>query len=755
MTIHKWGSEQLVNTTTDEFQFFPRIAGLSDGGFVVVWADNSATGGDTSGIAVRMQRYDAYGNKVAAETIVNTTTLGSQTDPAVTALEGGGFVVTWTDASGANGTNVDIRFRRFDADGVALDASDQVIGVASEQVKAEVVAAPGGGFIVAFRDIPGGTFDISAQGFDANGAANTGLINAALGAPEQTDPAIARLSDNTFVAVWDDDTNAQIRFQRFDGAGNFLGATTAVAGSPTNPSTPSIVGLANGGFVVAWHDTNQPFPDDQFFAVRAQIFDGSGAAVGSEIAINTFATNNQTACRLVALPSGGFAAIYTSNQDIRGQVFDALGNRVGSEFLVNTSTTGAQLDPDIAVLADGRLAIVWTDQGVNQDPDDHGVLMQIIDPRDGAVFGTNNAETLLGHDQVNDQLNGLSGNDLLDGLAGQDFMFGGEGNDTYMVDNAGDRIFEIAGQGTDTVQSSVSFTLGDNVENLTLMSSATGGIGNSLANVITGNASANMLNGMGGGDTMTGGAGNDTYIIDNAGDVVTETSSTGGTDIVLSSVSFTLGAWIENLRLTGSANISGTGNTLANVITGNSGANTLNGDARNDTLNGGTGNDRLNGGANNDTLLGSSGNDRLDGGSHADTLNGGSGNDRLTGGLGRDIMTGSTGFDDFDFNAVNETGKTSSTRDIIRDFAHNVDDIDLSTIDARTTTAGNQKFIFLAAEGAAFTGVAGQLRFDQQNNAGTANDRTIIEGDVNGNGGADFQIELRGLKTLAAGDFIL
>ena len=136
-----------------------------------------------------------------------------------------------------------------------------------------------------------------------------------------------------------------------------------------------------------------------------------------------------------------------------------------------------------------------------------------------------------------------------------------------------------------------------------------------------------------------------------------------------------------------------------------------------------------------------------------DILKGGSGIDILTGGLGKDTMTGGAGADDFDFNKVAEIGRGAS-RDIIRDFVHLIDDIDLSTIDA-TGAAPGHKFSFLATKDAAFTGAAGELRWFQQNLAGAVNDRTIIEGDINGNRVADFQIQLTGLKTLTAGDFIL
>ena len=148
---------------------------------------------------------------------------------------------------------------------------------------------------------------------------------------------------------------------------------------------------------------------------------------------------------------------------------------------------------------------------------------------------------------------------------------------------------------------------------------------------------------------------------------------------------------------------------------------------------------------------GLSGADHLFGRGGNDTLFGNNQDDTLVGGTGRDIMTGGDGADDFDFNAVAETGTTGSTRDRITDFEHLTDDIDLATIDANGGAAGNTAFSFLAANGAAFTGARGQLRWVQQIDT----DKTIIAGDINGDSVADFQIELTGLKTLTAVDFFL
>ncbi len=201
---------------------------------------------------------------------------------------------------------------------------------------------------------------------------------------------------------------------------------------------------------------------------------------------------------------------------------------------------------------------------------------------------------------LNNALTGNSGNNVLDGGAGADTMAGGAGNDTYYVDNAADVTTEAANAGTDTVISSINWTLATNLENLTL--SGTGNInatGNTVANVLTGNAGANVLNGGAGADTMAGGLGNDTYVV-GTGDTTIEAVG-AGTDTVQSTITWTLATNVENLTLTGSAAVNSTGNTDNNVLTGNSAANTLTGGAGNDTLDGKAGADALVGGTGNDT----------------------------------------------------------------------------------------------------------------------------------------------------------
>ncbi|WP_210496469.1 Calx-beta domain-containing protein [Microvirga antarctica] len=208
---------------------------------------------------------------------------------------------------------------------------------------------------------------------------------------------------------------------------------------------------------------------------------------------------------------------------------------------------------------------------------------QLVLTGTGDIDGTGNA--------LGNVLLGNSGNNVLDGGSGADILTGGAGDDTYVVDSTGDIVSEVAGEGVDTVRASLSWTLGAHVENLTLTGTADiDATGNGLANVLTGNAGSNVIDGGLGADMMRGGGGDDTYIVDDAGDVVSEAPG-GGNDVIRASISLTLADEVESLVLTGNGDLSGTGNGLANTLTGNSGNNVLTGGGGNDTLDGGAGND--------------------------------------------------------------------------------------------------------------------------------------------------------------------
>ncbi|MBI4754945.1 MAG: hypothetical protein HY778_05875 [Betaproteobacteria bacterium] len=379
--------------------------------------------------------------------------------------------------------------------------------------------------------------------------------------------------------------------------------------------------------------------------------------------------------------------------------------------------------------------------------------------QDKTLYGTAAAETLnggAGNDKLyglagNDTLNGGAGNDLLDGGAGNDGMAGGTGSDTYVVDSSADEITEAVDAGTDSVQSSVSFTLAANVENLSLTgTAASNGIGNALNNAITGNAASNLLDGGAGADTLTGGGGNDTYVVDNVGDVVVEAADQGS-DSVQSSVTHTLAANVENLTLTGTAAVNATGNALANRITGNGANNVLDGAAGNDFLDGGAGVDRMLGGLGDDithtlaanvenlTLTGTAavnatGNalaNRITGNGAGNVLSGGAGNDFLDGAAGTDGMLGGLGDD---------TYVVDNAADVVVEAAGQGTDTVQSSV--THTLGGNVEDLLLtgtAAVNATGNALANRITGNGANNI------------LSGGAGADTLIGGGGLDTLTGG----
>jgi Ca2+-binding RTX toxin-like protein len=335
-----------------------------------------------------------------------------------------------------------------------------------------------------------------------------------------------------------------------------------------------------------------------------------------------------------------------------------------------------------------------------------------------------------------DILSGGAGGDTLDGQGGADTMTGRGGNDLYVVDNVGDKIIEAVGEGTDLAQSSVSYTIAANVENLTLTGVASiNGTGNTLDNTLTGNGGNNILNGGNGNDTLLGGVGNDSLVGGNGNDIlqggVGNDTLNGQANIDTASYAdATLGVTVA---LVAGAQITGGGGTDTLISIEN-----LTGSARNDTLTGDGNANVLSGGGDKDTLNGGGGIDTLNGDAGVDTLIGGLGGDRLTGGASGDI---------FEYNTVAESGLAAATRDVIYDFVQGSDRIDLAGIDANSAAAGNQAFSFISAM--AFSGVAGQLR------ASVSGGNTIVAGDVNGDRTADFSIVLVGVYALTAANFTL
>ncbi len=352
------------------------------------------------------------------------------------------------------------------------------------------------------------------------------------------------------------------------------------------------------------------------------------------------------------------------------------------------------------------------------------------------AIGSNHDDILTGNAFANllnggngdDMLVGDGGDDRLIGGAGLDSFAGGSGDDTYYIDRGNEVITELAADGFDTVRSTAAnYTLSVGLERLFLDTGAINGFGNAVRNIINGNDGANIIEGRAGNDTIRGfdgndvldggsgvdraygGIGDDRYFVDQSNDRIFENSGEG-TDTVFAEVSYTLRDNAENLTLTGSA-YSGTGNDLSNII------------------------------------IGTAGNNRLAGNDGDDRLEAGDGNDLLFGGAGRDLFEGGAGSDIFVFELGDFAGSGIGDSDAILDFSQiESDRIDLRRIDA-IAGGSDDRFTFIGVD--EFTGESGQLRYESRG----AN--TFVEGDIDGDGAADFTIRINGLWTLEATDFFM
>jgi Ca2+-binding RTX toxin-like protein len=331
-----------------------------------------------------------------------------------------------------------------------------------------------------------------------------------------------------------------------------------------------------------------------------------------------------------------------------------------------------------------------------------------------------------------DLIFGLAGNDTLIGDTGNDILDGGEGIDTasYFSASSGVRVDlgallngvaqpqNTGGAGIDTLVSIENLIGSDFDDHLSALISFSGSSlidlsgsildGGNGNDALEGGAGNDKLIGGAGNDTLAGGKGNDTYVID-GNDALIEAAD-AGIDIVHSSETYTLMENFENLTLTGSLAINGTGNTLNNVIIGNDGKNLLTGDI---------------------------------------------GNDVIIGGFGQDTLVGGSGNDTFKFSLIADSGTSAKSSDLITDFVQGHDIIDLSDIDAfRSVVNVNDTFIWRAT--AAFSSTTqGEVRFQKFDLTGTANDHTMIWIDNDKDTGVEMAIRLTGLYDLTASDFIL
>ena len=542
----------------------------------------------------------------------------------------------------------------------------------------------------------------------------------------------------------------------YTGTGNFTGTgnslNNVITGGAGNDTFIATIGDGNdtytGGAGIDTYDLSRTTADATVSLLK-------GTASSAQTGIDKLTTiENVTG----GSGNDNITGDASNNILIGGAGNDTLDGRAGADTMAggtgnDTYIVDNALDVVTENVGEGTADIVFASASFALAAGSEVEFLRVNTTNGITLTGNQYSHSIFGN-TGNDTLIGGTGNDTLDGRAGADTMAGGTGNDTYIVDNALDVVTENVGEGTaDIVFASASFALAAGSEVEFLRVNTTNGItltgnqyshsifGNTGNDTLIGGTGNDTLDGRAGADTMAGGAGNDTYVVDNAGDVVTENVAEGTADIVFASVSYALSTTteIEFLRSNTTNGVTLTGNQFSHSITGGVG---------NDTLNGGTGNDTLDGGAGADTMAGGAGNDiyivdnaldkvneatgggsdtifasvsyalstgseieflkantaagvTLTGNEFANTIVGGAGNDTLIGGAGDDTLIGGAGSDTFKYLTA------GFGHDTINDFVAGSDLIDLTGLGITSANFASHVSVVAVAGGGALLNVDG------------------------------------------------
>ncbi|MFC4347241.1 hypothetical protein ACFO5Q_05230 [Kordiimonas lipolytica] len=580
------GNEFTANTYTSVGQVRPEIASLEGGGYVVVWTNFSAAY-DGDGYGLAGQVFDSDGNPVGAEFTVNTEFEDNQDNVAVTGLPGGGFIVTWgSNDLDVDGDNAAVSGQIFDASGNKVGGEFAVnTEVEGFQLTPDVTSLAGGGFVVTW---------------------------------ESTDPDV-------------DGDGYGIAGQIFDAAGNKVGSEFVVNTEAEGTQEKAVVaGLSGGGFVIAW-ESGDPDVDGDSSGIAAQIFDASGNPVGGEFTVNTVSQGAQDEPDIAGLTNGGFVITWRNGATdadgdlnaVSARIFDASGTPKGDEFIVNTLTSSVQTQPSVTAVSKGGFVISWTQNAAGGDGDGTSIAAQLFDANGNKVGDETTINERVASAQNHSAVTYLSGDDVAftwvssdpavdgdsSGIAARAFSFSLPSTPDHSEQPTSSLDTTTATDGNDTLE----FGVDDDT--------------------VAAGSGDDYVDGGQGDDTVSGGAGNDTI---EGGD---------GADLILG------GAGDDRIYATNIANENG--DVSGNIVWAGAGDDVVYGGLGNDTLGGGTEADSIEGGRGADLIYGGEGNDTLDGGSGADTLWGGAGDDVLTGGSGADVfifgaVSGNDTITDFD-----------------------------------------------------------------------------------------------------------
>jgi Ca2+-binding RTX toxin-like protein len=440
MTSQATGSSEFrVNTTTAGGQDLPAMSALADGGWLVTWSGSGR--GDSTGVF--FQRFNALGTAVGGETSLTHWTAGTQTTPHIATLADGGWIATWTGPGGGADTRGVLQ-QRYDSTGTRIGPEVLVNETTQgDQENSKVVALSNGGWVVTWQGAgPGDNVGVFGRQFEADGdAASPEVPINHFTRDQQYEPAVAALADGRWIAAWQSEGQTgrpgrDIYTQTYDlifSPGDVFGehrVNTTVVG---DQRSPSLAVLSDGGWVVSWSGEGP----NQTNGVYQQRYDESGAAVGSQVHVNTSGGDNLWNPKVAALADGGWVVAWhgdgqADSWGVFQQRYNSNGGRVGTETLVNKTTDNYQGNVAITALADGSWVVSWGSE--EQDGSGAGVYQRHFAPdRIGtanadAITGTGWAERLEGRG-ANDIVHAGAGNDIIEGNRGDDSLFGEDGKD--------------------------------------------------------------------------------------------------------------------------------------------------------------------------------------------------------------------------------------------------------------------------------------------------------------------------------------
>ncbi len=398
MPYGRRGSETVVNSQLTGSQLTPSVAGFASGGFIVVWSTTD-TAQDGAGRAIKAQRYDSNGVPIGAEMLINSAAAGDQRAPSVTTLANGGYVITWeTTDTAQDGSGTAIKGQLFDSSGAAVGAEFRVNSqLVADQTKSAVTALEGGGFVVTWQSADpaqdGHTSAIKGQIYTAAGVAvgSEFLVNSGAVGGESS-PSVTSLAGGGFVATWTlgSGTSADVYAQVFTSSGAKSGGQFIVSStSALNQDFTSVSHISGGRFVVTWTSASSLNTND--VEIRARIFSASGTPIGNDFAVSTARFHPDTGAyagtsspNVVDLPNGGFLITWTfagtdaNGSSIRGQYYDSAGVAVGGEVLISTVTNRVESSSDLAVDGNGSIFSVWS--SANSTITDYDIHGQVLTP---------------------------------------------------------------------------------------------------------------------------------------------------------------------------------------------------------------------------------------------------------------------------------------------------------------------------------------------------------------------------------------